>query len=88
MRVWFLCIRCERAFSVSLPGERPESPDVCPFDDCDSRWGDIWEWIDFIDSWVLPYPEVPVYGVKYPLFPDKDDIDRIMKLWNKIISMP
>jgi len=88
MTVWFICIHCERAFSVSLPNERPMTPDMCPFDGCDGGEGDIWEWVDFIDSWVMPYPEIPIYGVKYPLYPGKDDIDRIRKLHKSIISLP
>lgn len=73
---------------MSLRDRRPVVPDACPFDDCNGDSGDIWEWVDFIDSCVMPYPEIPVYGVKYPLYPGEDDIERIRKLHKSIIGMP
>lgn len=91
MLEWFLCIHCERVFSANVPdnAEKDEytggfylddMPKRCAFKGCDGHVGDIWEWSHVRAYYPDKYPEVPIYGEKYPLYPDESDFERIKNL--------
>lgn len=87
MLVWFWCSCCERAFYLSFPDVSPmdigtgddlEKQQLCPFELCKAQ-GDVRLWRE-----VLPdnpsYPVEPLYGVRYPLCPTIEDMERIAKV--------
>lgn len=81
MLAWFLCIHCERAFSAEIPDNAKkdeyenyymDTPKQCPFKNCDGHVGDIWNWSNFRNTYYPnEYPEVPIFGEVYPLYPSK-----------------
>jgi hypothetical protein len=62
-RSFLWCLHCERAIEVGKKASTVE----CPYDDCDGGFGDIWEWSQVREG-NPSYPEIPVKGVKYPLY--------------------
>ena len=76
MKVSFWCLHCERAFFVNLPnnakkdeyGHWEDTPHECAYPGCDGHVGDIWEW-EKVRVQSLLYPETPVWGQRYPLYP-------------------
>lgn len=89
--VWFWCSCCERVFYGSYPDVSPtdigifaisaddlEKQQLCPFELCKAQ-GDVRLWRK-----VLPdnpsYPVEPLYGVRYPLSPTTEDMERIAKV--------
>lgn len=84
MEVWFWCSCCERAFRESLPNGSPmdfetgdylEEPEMCPFELCPSE-GHIWLWWKFRKTQAY-YPSMPLFGVRYPLRPTREDVKRV-----------
>lgn len=75
MLSWFWCCKCERAFYTVLALHG--TPTDCPFSLCFSQ--------DFREWWKVrqvnkAYPMIPLYGVLYPLEPDKDDWQRVREI--------
>ena len=65
------CLHCERVYKN---GEYRLEDDMtmCPYMDCDGYTHiDGWEWEE-ICKYNPGYPEVPLVGVIYPLYPKRD----------------
>jgi len=61
-----------------------EEPEECPFEWCPS--GHIWLWWKHRAT-NTDYPEIPLYGVRYPLYPDEDDYYRILWIHRFVKSL-
>lgn len=67
------CLHCERAYRKGehrMVGDIP----MCPYQDCNGDvFMDGWDWDKFREP--LPqYPEIPEFGVKYPMYPSKAEV--------------
>ncbi len=64
---YFWCLHCEMVY---LAEDWDAANWTCPRVECDGSTGDACPWVedDFPRVINLGYPEVPVLGVKYPLY--------------------
>ena len=84
MKHWFWCLHCYRAFVGQVPDNAEKDPDgsfylddiphKCKFKGCDGHIGDIWDW-ESVRKHNPQYPETPVEGETYPLYPDQPPSD-------------
>ena len=69
--VFFWCLHCERTYRRGECREI-DGLQMCPYDGCDGdTFVDAWSWESIRNS-NPEYPVIPLEGVVYPMYPDRE----------------